>query len=158
MSYIGNSPGLVTRQKFQYIATAGQTNFGGVDINGLTMNYTPRAIDVFVNGRYIPESDFVAVNSSNVIFSTGLTATDEVIINAIGTYTIADVAASGGGMFKGDLGTTGNRPGDIFRITEQQLDLDVTIGVSENASAPGPITIATGVTLTINSGGNLVIL
>lgn len=64
---------------------------------------------------------------------------------------------AGGGMFKGDAGTVGNRAGDIFRITEQQLDANTTIAATENAHAPGPITIASGITLTISSGGNLVI-
>ncbi len=64
---------------------------------------------------------------------------------------------AGGGMFKGDAGTVGNRAGDIFRITEQQLDANTTIAATENAHAPGPMTIASGITLTISSGGNLVI-
>jgi hypothetical protein len=66
-------------------------------------------------------------------------------------------STGGGGMFKGDLGTTGTRAGDIFRVTEQQLDVSTTIAGTENAHAPGPLTIATGVTLTVSSGGNLVI-
>ncbi|MGO4263944.1 hypothetical protein, partial [Lysobacter sp. TAB13] len=65
---------------------------------------------------------------------------------------------AGGGMFKGENGTVGNRKGDIFRIAEQQLDTDVTIAAGENAYAPGPLTIATGKTLTIAAGGNLVIV
>ena len=64
---------------------------------------------------------------------------------------------SGGGMFKGDNGTVGSRAGDIFRVTEQQLDVSTTIAATENAHAPGPLTVATGVTLTVSSGGNLVI-
>jgi hypothetical protein len=65
---------------------------------------------------------------------------------------------AGGGMFKGDNGTVGNRKGDIFRVSEQQLDADVTIATGENAYAPGPLTIADGATLTIEAGANLVIL
>lgn len=65
--------------------------------------------------------------------------------------------ASGGGLFKGENGTAGSSAGDIFRINEQTLNTDVTIGSNENASAAGPITIANGVTLTIEPGGNLVI-
>lgn len=65
---------------------------------------------------------------------------------------------AGGGMFKGDNGTVGSRKGDIFRISEQQLDTDTTIDAGENAYAPGPLAIASGVTLTVAAGGNLVIL
>lgn len=64
---------------------------------------------------------------------------------------------AGGGKFYGDNGTVGSRAGDIFRATEQQLDTNTTIAATENAHAPGPITIASGITLTISSGGNLVI-
>ncbi len=65
---------------------------------------------------------------------------------------------SGGGMYKGENGTVGDRSGDIFRINEQQLDTDVTIDASENASCTGPLTVATGITLTVATGGSLVIV
>jgi len=66
----------------------------------------------------------------------------------------------GAGLFKGENGTTGDSvlgAGDIFRVHEQELNTDVTIGASENAIAAGPLTVASGVTLTVTSGGNLVI-
>jgi len=66
---------------------------------------------------------------------------------------------SGGGLFKGDNGTTGDAstgPGDIFRINEQELNTDVTITSTENASATGPISVASGTTLTVS--GNLSII
>lgn len=66
--------------------------------------------------------------------------------------------AAGGGMFKGNLGTTGNRAGDILRINAKTLTEDVTIAADENASCAGPLTIDTGVTLTVETGGTLVIL
>lgn len=70
--------------------------------------------------------------------------------------TVADVQA--GGLFKGENGEVGaaSGAGDIFRINEQTLNTDVTIDADENASAAGPLTIASGVTLTVN--GTLVIL
>lgn len=65
---------------------------------------------------------------------------------------------AGGGMFRGNNGTVGNRSGDIFRVGAQTLTADVTIAGTENAQATGPLTIQTGVTLTVASGGTLVIL
>jgi hypothetical protein len=65
---------------------------------------------------------------------------------------------AGGGMFKGNLGTVGSRSGDILRIAAKSLTLNTTIASTENAYAPGPLTIASGVTLTVATGGNLVIL
>jgi hypothetical protein len=67
----------------------------------------------------------------------------------------------GGGFFKGENGSVGDAttgPGDIFRINEQTLNTSVTIDADENASATGPLTIASGVTLTVTSGGNLSIV
>jgi hypothetical protein len=65
----------------------------------------------------------------------------------------------GAGLYKGENGERGDTvsgAGDIFRINEQTLNTDVTIESGENASCAGPLTIASGVTLTVN--GNLTIV
>jgi hypothetical protein len=67
----------------------------------------------------------------------------------------------GGGFFRGENGAVGDAitgPGDIFRINEQALNTNVTIGSSENASCTGPLSIASGVTLTVSSGGTLAVI
>jgi len=61
----------------------------------------------------------------------------------------------GGGKWYGENGSFG-KAGDIFRSHEDTLNTDVTIPSGENAYAAGPLTVASGVTLTVN--GNLVIL
>lgn len=65
---------------------------------------------------------------------------------------------AGGGLFKGENGIVGSSAGDIFRINEQTLNTNVTIDADENASATGPLAIASGVTLTVTTGGNLSIV
>jgi hypothetical protein len=68
---------------------------------------------------------------------------------------------AGAGLFKGENGETGdttNGAGDIFRINEQTLNTNVTIDADENASCTGPLAVASGVTLTVTSGGNLSIV
>ena len=62
----------------------------------------------------------------------------------------------GAGYFKGDNGTVGSSAGDIFRINELALDLSTTITSTENASATGPLTVSSGITLTVE--GTLVII
>jgi hypothetical protein len=65
----------------------------------------------------------------------------------------------GAGLYKGENGERGDTvsgAGDIFRINEQTLNTDTTIESGENASCAGPLTIANGVTLTVN--GNLTIV
>lgn len=66
------------------------------------------------------------------------------------------VGGAGGGLFKGENGTVGSSAGDIFRVNEQELNTNVTIDSTENASCAGPLAIATGVTLTVN--GNLTVV
>lgn len=79
------------------------------------------------------------------------------ILKTNGSGTLAWVdQPSGGGLFKGENGEVGSSAGDIFRCHEQTLNTDVTIDSDENALCASPITIATGVTLTVN--GNLSIV
>ena len=46
----------------------------------------------------------------------------------------------------------------MFRTNAQTLDVNTTIEATENATVTGPLPIASGITLTINSGGNVAIL
>lgn len=62
----------------------------------------------------------------------------------------------GAGLFKGENGEVGTSAGDIFRVNEQTLNTDVTIDSDENASCTGPLTLASGVTLTVS--GNLTVI
>ena len=48
--------------------------------------------------------------------------------------------------------------GGLFRTNSQNVSTNVTILATENANATGPITVDSGVTLTIESGGRLVTL
>jgi len=86
---------------------------------------------------------------------------DDLAAHLKGIDTAFGNVSSGAGLFKGENGTTGdvtNGAGDIFRVNEQTLNTDTTIGSTENASCTGPLTVATGVTLTVQSGGNLRII
>ena len=48
--------------------------------------------------------------------------------------------------------------GGLFRTNSQNVSTNITILATENANATGPITIDSGITLTIESGGRLVTL
>ena len=146
--YIGNIPvpqATQTRQTFT--ATASQTTF-------TTAGYTAGFVDVYMNGvKLVDGTDFTATNGSTVVLTTGAAADDVVDIVM---FTAVDLStAVGGGRYKGERGTLGPAAaaGDIFRVHEQQLNNNVTMDTTENALAAGPLTIADGVTLTVN--GNL---
>jgi hypothetical protein len=66
------------------------------------------------------------------------------------------IGGAGGGLFKGENGEVGSSAGDIFRINEQTLNTSTAIDSDENASCTGPLTVASGVTLTVN--GNLAVI
>ena len=139
-----------TRQTFT--ATSGQTSFA-------TAGYTAGFVDVFMNGvRLVDGTDFTATNGSDVVLTSGAATGD--IIDLL-MFTAVDLAtAVGGGRYKGERGTVGPAAaaGDIFRVSEQTLNTNVTIDATENASATGPLAVASGVTLTVASGGNLSIV
>jgi hypothetical protein len=163
---------------FNYTATSGQTTFSGADDNTATLSYTQSNLIVTLNGIVLEDgTDYTATDGTSIVLATGAAAGDELNIVAFKSFTVADtVSASsggtfsgpvtfaggtvgaGGGLFKGENGEVGSSAGDIFRINEQTLNTNVTIDADENASATGPLAIASGVTLTVTSGGNLSIV
>ena len=147
--YIGSQPvPQATQTRDSFTCTAGQTTFA-------TGGYTPQFLDVYLNGIFLNNGDdYTAGNGSDVVLTLGASAGDVLEVVAYTTFEVANV--SGGGMFKGDNGTVGSRAGDIFRINEQTLNTNTTIDADENASCAGPLTLATGVTLTVN--GNLTVV
>lgn len=100
----------------------------------------------------------------------GTVATLDIADDAITTAKIVDGAITaakidsnvtlGGSYFQGENGAVGATAGkgDIFRVHEQELNTNVTIAATDNALASGPLTVASGVTLTIANGGRLAIV
>jgi len=136
--------------------------------------------------RLVDGTDYTATNGTSLTLTTAAQNGDEVVVISYATFQTSDtVSASAGGtfsgnvtapafigdgsaltgiqagagLFKGENGITGdatNGAGDIFRINEQELNTNVTIDSDENASCTGPLTVASGVTLTVN--GNLAVI
>jgi len=74
---------------------------------------------------------------------------DKLVIFDTSTSQLKRVSASGlgGGKF---LGETSGGAGDIIRVHVNELNTSVAIDANNNGLAAGPLTIASGVTLTIN--------
>ena len=108
-----------------------------------------------------------------------LVSVDGVVQDAAGSYTVPDgitltfTAAPSSGtnnifvnyldLARGSVtiptGNKGNfKGGGLFRTNAQNLTTDITILATENANVTGPFTVASGVTLTVESGGTLVTL
>jgi hypothetical protein len=71
--------------------------------------------------------------------------------SVVGTYTNGIWTQIGGGA----TGTGGNQ---VFVLNDQEVTADYTIPATKNASSAGPITINTGVTVTVSTGANWVIV
>ena len=146
-----------------------------VTLNGITLDPSDYTA---TNGTSIVLASGAALNDElNIIAFQSFTVADTVSASAGGTFnanvtvngTLAATAVTGdgsgltgiqagAGYFQGENGATGdttNGKGDIFRVHEQQLDTNTTIATGDNAGAFFSLTVATGVTLTVN--GNLVI-
>ena len=151
-AYIGTIPtpqATQTRQTF--VATASQTTF-------TTIGFVDKYLDVFLNGvKLVYSTDFTTSGGNQIVLNSGAAADDvlDVVLYTANTDTI-----SNGGRYKGERGTVGASAasGDIFRVHEQTLNTNVTIDSTESALCAGPLTVASGVVLTIATGGNLAIL
>lgn len=115
--------------------------------------------DITISGNVV-----ASAFSGNGAALTSITPSDNTISTAKlvdGSVTQAKIdpgVSLGGGLFQGDNGSVGSSPEDIFRINTQTLNANVTIANTHNASATGPVTVANGVILTVQTGGTLRIL
>lgn len=80
-SIIPASPGTYIRTSFT--ATGGQTTFSAV--------YSPRFVEVFLNGVLLNDSDYTATNGTTVVLSAGATVND--IIETI-AYRVTDITTA----------------------------------------------------------------
>ena len=149
MAYIGQSLTEGTRRVYTYVATASQTTFNAV--------YGVGAVDVYQNGILLAPADYTASDGATVVLGVGAAFQDEITIVCHNTFSVADTATlSQGGTFQDTVraplfDTTQNTTKTaIFQVNSDTLTTDATIATGENASANGPLTIDSTVTLTIN--------
>ena len=149
-SYQGNSPAIA------YISTPAVQQFSG---NGSTTTFTlnrtvadKQSVLVSVAGVVQDAASAYTVPDGTTLTFTAApsSGTNNTFVNFLdlpaGSIT---PPAENKGTFKG---------GGIFRTNAQSLTADTTILATENANVTGPFTVASGVTLTVESGGTLVTL
>ena len=134
MSYIGNAPGVASqRLVYDFTATSGQTTFT------LTNAYTVGYVDVYLNGvKLVNGDDYTATNGTSIVLTTGATTGDSVSIVAY--------IPRGLVLDNGALGGTGNF---VFWENDKVVSADYQITTGKNAGSFGPVTINSGVTVTI---------
>ena len=150
MPFIGNAPAT------HFETTPAVQRFSG---NGSTTTFTlnrtvasKQSILVSVDGVVQDAAGSYTVPDGTTLTFTAApsSGTNNIFVNyldlARGSVTIP---AENKGNFKG---------GGLFRTNAQNLTTDITILATENANVTGPFTVASGVTLTVESGGTLVTL
>ena len=170
-----SSASVGTLAKFNYTATGGQTVFSGADDNTAVLSLSVGAEIVTLNGVVLEQgTDYTAIASA-VTLTFGATAGDEVNIYAFGNFTVADVVpASTGGTFQSNVVVNGNLDAQtftqngspleagakegVFWENSQTVTTNYTITANKNAGTFGPITINSGVSVTIPSGSRWVIV
>lgn len=92
---------------YKYVATAGQTTFTGAATVGGTLSYTSGNIIVFLNGASLDSTDYTATNGTSVVLNTGAALSDEVVIIAFKSFTVADTYTQGevDALLAGKIGT-----------------------------------------------------
>ena len=167
---------------FVYTATSGQTSFSGADDNGVTLAYSAGKRNVYLNGVLLDESDITASNGTSVVLASGAAANDILTVIAFAVNNIAVLDANGSEFVldaDGDTSITADTDDEIdFKVggtdtvkiksqvlsapsiieMEEDISANLTITSGKNALAVGPITLATGVTVTVPSGQTMVVL
>ena len=111
---------------------------------------TDEDILVSVDGVVQEPSVAYAVSSGTTLTFTAApsSGTGNIFVNYLAPQaSTITPAPENKGNFKG---------GGLFRTNAQSLTANITILATENANVTGPFTVASGVTLTIESGGTLV--
>ena len=118
-----------------------------------TLNQTVAQEDIVVSvDGVIQESvdAFTVPNGTNLTFTEApSTGTGNIFVIYLGaTDTSITIPTQNKGNFKN---------GGMFRTNAQALDTNITILATENAQVTGTLTVNSGITLTINDGGRLVV-
>lgn len=82
--------------KYKFVATASQTTFSGVDVNGLTLAYLAGGEVVALNGAVLVGGgdDYTASNGTSVVLTSGATAGDTLEVYAFSSFSIASLNGS----------------------------------------------------------------
>ena len=150
MSYTGN----VVPAHFQSLPSVVRFNGTGSQ-NQFSLGRTianVQSIIVSVDGVIQDSSKYTVPDGTTLTFGSGdepSSGTGNVFVYFLGLASgNVTPAAENKGNFKN---------GGMFRTNAQALDTDIKILATENAQVTGTLTVNSGITLTINDGGRLVV-
>jgi hypothetical protein len=152
MAYIGRSPSVGVRSRFQYQATAGQTSFSGSDANSLVLSYNDTLyMDVYQNGiLLVPGDDYTATTGTTMVLVQAAS------LNDIVEMVVYDVFSVANSFTKTESDTRYPFLGNdsIIRTNGNTISADITIASTENGVSAGPIT--QNATVTVNGYWSIV--
>ena len=138
MAYIGRSPSVGVRSRFQYQASAGQTSFSGSDANSLVLSYNDTLyMDVYQNGiLLVPGDDYTATTGTTMVLVQAASLNDIVEMVVYDVFTVAN------SFTKTESDTRYPFLGNdsIIRTNGNTISADITIASTENGVSAGPIT------------------
>jgi hypothetical protein len=168
---------------YEYTATASQTVFSGADDNAVSMSFTSGLIQVFLNGVLLSPGDDYTTSTNTVTLASGAAASDVLVVVAFASFNVADtytqaqadalfiedpasksadqvLSYDGSGWVASDAaaGATGAGGDKVFWENGQSVTTDYTITSGQNAGTFGPVSIDSGVTVTVNSGSVWVVV
>ena len=135
------------------VSAANLSTTGNITVSGTVDGRDVAADGLVIDGLGTASTQDVGTSANNVVQLNGSAQ-----LPAVDGSQLTGIQA-GAGYFQGENGNTGdttNGKGDIFRTHESTLNTNVTIASGDNSLAAGPITVASGVTLTVS--GNLSIV
>jgi len=149
MSYIGNSPENVLRNRraiYEFVATAGQTAFSGVDSNGTTLDLLQdNEQSVFLNGVRIIATDDYTVSGDTLTLLQAASVGDILIVETQGevanatTYTRTEsdqrYVNYNGDVISGNIQIAGDLTANSLAIDTDTLYVDGTnnkVGIGTN--------------------------
>jgi len=110
MPYFGREGKFGVRNRFQYLASNGDTSVSGSDANGISMLFSDGLyIDVYLNGVKLKTGeDYNTTTANTVAGISAMNANDEVEVIVYDAFSVADtVSAADGGTFSGNVSMSG---------------------------------------------------
>tara|TARA_R110002096_G_scaffold39318_1_gene107669 strand:+ start:3233 stop:5707 length:2475 start_codon:yes stop_codon:yes gene_type:complete len=138
--------GEFSKLTYEYIATAGQTTFSGSDLNGQTLSYTAGNTLVTYGGLDLAFSDFTATNGTSVVLADGAIVGKIVRIIAFTAFAVANTYTKA--QIDAKDAVVGVQ-GGVFYENPTTIAANYTITTNKNAMTAGPITVNSGVTVTV---------
>ena len=149
MAYIGNQ----VQANFHDIPSVQRFNGDG-SATAFTLNQNVSNVQgvlISVDGVVQDSSAYSLTGGTNLVFSEAPSSgTGNIFVNYLA---LTDASVVPPETNKGNF-----KHGGMFRVNSQTIDVSTTIEATENANVTGPVGITSGVTVTVNSGGNLAII